>query len=543
MKKVIKYGEEARAELKKGVDAVADAVKITLGPKGRNVCFDRGFGGPTVTNDGVSIAREILMEDPVQNMGANLIKDSANKTNESAGDGTTTSVVLTHAIISEGMKKISSGVNVIGLKNGINMASKAVVEALKQISKPIKTNDEILQVATISAESKEIGKLIADTIASLGTDAVVTAEESPVVGITSDVSTGMQFDKGFVSPFMVTDPARMESVCRDVAILVTDMKLGDIQALVPALDSLLKSGKNELVIIADDVVGDVLTTLVLNKLKGGLTTLAIKAPGFGNRKREYLEDIAVLTGATLISSDIGINLNKVGLEHFGSADRVVSTKDKTTIIGGRGDKQKIADRIASAKKQLEGEESKHDQLKTTERIAKLSGGIGIIKVGAATEAETKYLKLKVEDAVAATKSAQEEGIVPGGGVALVRAAAMVKMPDGLSEDEQVGFTVLIRALQAPLKQIAMNCGVGDGSSIVERVMGFAVLSDKPRPNAGYDALLGVYVDDMVASGIVDPTKVARCAVENASSTAGTFLTTEVAVATVEEKQQPNMPAY
>lgn len=534
-KKVIKYGEDARRELKAGVDAVANAVRITLGPKGRNVAFDRGFGGPTVTNDGVSIAREVLMEDPIQNMGANLIKDSAQKTNDGAGDGTTTSVVITHAIISEGLKKISAGVNVMGLKSGIDKAAKAIVQSLKKISTPIKTNDEVLQVATISAESAEIGKIIVDTIAKLGADAVVTVEESPVVGITSEVSTGMQFDRGYVSPYMMTDPARMEAEYKDVHILVTDMKLGAIQEMVPMLDSLMKTGKRELVVIAEDIIGDALSTFIVNKLRGGLSVLAVKAPGFGNRKREYLEDIAVLTGATFVSSELGMSLEKVTLEHLGSADRVVSTKDRTTIVGGRGDKTKIADRIASARKELEGQESKHDQLKTTERIAKLSGGVGIIKVGAASEAEAKYLKLKLEDAVSATKSAQEEGIVPGGGVALLRAGKSIEIPSGLTEDERVGFDIVLKALEAPLKQIATNCGVGDGSSVVERVGGIVDL-----PNAGYDALRGVYVDDMLKEGIVDPTKVARLVIENAASSAGTFLTTEVAIAT--EEKQPNTPA-
>lgn len=535
-KKVIKYGEDARRELKVGVDAVANAVRITLGPKGRNVCFDRGFSpSPTISNDGVSIAREILMEDPIQNMGASLIKGATQKSNDSAGDGTTTSAVLTQAIISEGMKKLSSGVNVIGLKSGIDKTSKAIVEALKKISTPIKTNEEILQVATISAESAEIGKIIADTIDSLGTDAVVTVEESPVPGIRSELSKGMQLDRGFISPYMVSDASRMESVCTDVSILVTDMKLGVIQDLVPVLDGILSSGKKELVIIAEDVTGEALSTFIINRLRGGLCVLAIKAPGFGERKKEYLSDIAVLTGATLISADLGMNLAKVGLEHLGHADRIISTKDKTTIVGGGGDAIKIADRIALAKKELEGQESKHDQLKTTERIAKLGSGIAILKVGASSEAETKYLKLKVEDAVSATRSAQEEGIVPGGGVALLRAGRMAEIPGELTEDEKVGFSIVLKALEAPLKQIATNCGIGDGSSVVERVLGFVDL-----PNAGYDALKGMYVDDMLKEGIVDPTKVVRCALENAASSAGTFLTTEVAIATVEEKQS-NMP--
>ena len=524
MSKKILFGNEARNEIKVGIDAVANAVKITLGPKGRNVAMDKGYGGPTVTNDGVSIAREIILEDPIHNLGASLIKDVANKTNDSAGDGTTTSVILTHAIIEEGLKNVSSGINVVGIKNGIGMASKAIVESLKKLAKPIKSDEEITQVATISSESEEIGKMLSETISKLGADAVITVESSPVVGITSDVSQGMEFDKGFVSPYMVTDSARMEAECRDVKILVTDMKIGPIQEMIPILELIMKTGKKEFVIIADDVLGESLQTFVVNKIRGALSVLAIKAPGFGNRKKDYLEDIATITGATFISAETGTKLDKVTMEDLGSADRVVATKDKTTIVGGQGTKEAIANRIALARKEMELLESKHDKLKVEERIAKLSGGVAVIKVGGSTEVETGYLKLKIEDAVGATKAALGEGVVAGGGVALIRAIQMVKKPFELTADEEVGFNMVLRALEAPLKQIAVNCGRGDGSSTVEHVMAMVA------PNGGFDALKGVYVEDMFVAGIIDPVKVTRNCVENATSSAGTFLTTEVAIA-------------
>ena len=529
MSKIIIYGENARRELKIGVDGVANAVKVTLGPKGRNVVYDRGYGGPTLTNDGVSIAREVVMEDPVQNMGANIVKETAQKTNDAAGDGTTTSLILAQAIISEGMKKLEVGVNAVGIKNGIMKASKIAVDYLRTIAKPIKTDEETAQVAAISAESPEIGSTIAATIAKLGADAVITVEESPAIGVISEVSQGMEFDKGYISPYMVTNPDRLETECKNVKILVTDMTIGVVQEIVPLLEALMKEGARELVVIADDIVGEALHTFVVNKIRGSLVVLGIKAPGFGNRKREYLEDIATVTGATLISKETGITFDKVTLDHLGFADKVVSTKDKTTIVGGGGSAKAIKDRAASLRKELESIESKHDKLKVEERMAKLSGGVAIIKVGAATETETKYLRLKVEDAVSAVKAALEEGIVPGGGSALLLASRAILGADrgGLTEDEITGFIILAAAMESPLKQIAINAGLGDGSMTVARV----VQSQKDgKLKAGYDALNNVYVDDMISIGIVDPVKVTRSALENAASSGAILLTTEVTMA-------------
>lgn len=523
-KKILK-GDIARKEIKVGVDAVCDAVKITIGPKGRNVVFDRGFGGPTLSNDGVSIAREVVLQDLMQNIGCSIAKEVAQKTNDSAGDGTTTSLVLLQAIVTEGMKKLDVGVNAIGLKNGLDKASKIAIEYLKSIAKPIKTDAETRQVATISAESEEIGGMIADTISKLGVDSVVTIEESPTVGITSEVSQGMDFDKGFISHYMVTDKSRMEAEIKDAKILVTDLKIGDINSMVPLIDSVAAAGKRELVIIAEDVVGEALQTFIINTLRGVMTILCIKAPGFGLRKRDYLEDIATVTGATFIASDLNIKLEDLTVAHLGSADRVVSTKDKTVIVGGKGTKEAIEERIASARKEIEKTESKHDILKIEERIAKLSGGVAIIKIGAATETETKYLKLKVEDAVSAVKSALEEGIVAGGGSSLLRASkAVLEARNGgnYTSDELLGFDILSLALEAPLQCIAVNCGKGDGSMVVGKVK-------EMEGDGGYNALSDTYIPNLIESGIVDPLKVERSAIENAVSAGGTLLTLDVAM--------------
>lgn len=529
--KKILFGDEARKEIKIGIDSVANATKVTLGPSGGNVCFDRGFGGPTITNDGVTIAREIILEDPIQNMGGNIIKEVAQKTNDNAGDGTTTSIILTQAIISEGMKKLSVGVNAISIKNGLEKSSKIAIEYLKSIAKPISGLEETTQVASISAESEELGKMISDTIYKLGVDSVVTVEESPIIGVTSEISIGMEFDKGYISPYMITNPERMEAEYRDVPILVTDMKLGSIKDFLPILEKVMATGKKEIVVIAEDIVGDILSTFVINKMRGNLDVLAIKAPGFGNRKNDYLRDISVITGATLISTETGMSLDKVEITDLGKAARVVSNKDKTIIVGGEGTKQDIANRIAMAKKELENIESKHDRSKIEERIAKLSGGVAIIKVGAATETETKYLKLKIEDAINATKAALEEGIVAGGGVSLLKAAiAVLEAKNGVyTSDELIGFDILSIALMAPLKNIAINAGQGDGSIVVAKVKDMT-------GNGGYDALKNVYVEDMLISGIIDPVKVTRNCIENAVSAGGTLLTLECAIATVEDKK-------
>ncbi|MFA5695867.1 MAG: molecular chaperone GroEL [Bacilli bacterium] len=547
MSKIIKFGDEGRKELAVGVNTVGDISKITIGPKGRNVIFDRGFGGPTIANDSGSISREVVLKDPVQNMGANVTKEVAQKTNDNAGDGRTTSVIIMQSIFNEGMKvmnegkpwykfwsKGNSGVNAIGIKNGIEKASKIGVEYLKSIAKPIKTDEEITQVAIISSESEEIGKKISETIKQLGVDSVITVEESPTVGISSEVSQGMEFEKGYISPYMVTDVNRVEAVCKDVPILVTDMKLGAIDEVVPLLEEVMNSGKRELVIIAEDIVGEALNTFVVNKIRGSLTVLGIKAPGFGLRKRDYLEDIATVVGANFIASDLGMTLNKVKLTDLGSATRVVSTKDKTTIVGGKGTKEAIDARIALAKVELAGLESKHDQLKVEERIAKLSGGVAIIKVGAATEQDTKYQKLKIEDAVNSVKAALEEGIVSGGGVALIGASEAimrVASEEQYTADELIGFNILSKALEAPLHCIATNCGL-NGQEVVSRVK-------KMSSGGGFDALKNEYVENMIEAGIVNPMKVERSAIENASSAGGILLTTEVAMAE-EPKVRPDM---
>jgi len=531
MSKKIIFGDEAKKTLQTGVDAVANAVKSTIGPKGQNVAYDKGYGGPTISNDGVSIAREIVLEDSLENIGANIIKEIAQKTNDNAGDGTTTSVVLAQSIFTEGLKRISVGISSMGIKSGIEKASKVAVEYLKSIAKPIKGGDETTQVATISAESEEIGKIISDTISKLGSDAVITVETSPTVGITSEVSQGMEFDSGYISPYMITDPDRQEAECKDVSILVTDHKIGAVQELVPFLESFMGSGKKELVVIAEDIIGEALQTFIVNKLRGAITVVGIKAPGFGARKKDYLEDIAVLTGATFVSNEVGINLDQITSEHLGSADRVVSTKDKTTIIGGKGDKAKIKERIANARAEMEKNESKHDKLKVGERIAQLSDGVAIIKVGAATETETNYLKLKIEDAVNSVKSALEEGIVAGGGTALIRASIAVEeemMKGEYTYDEKTGFEILSKAMETPLKQIAINCGIGDGSMIISEVKNLIELNE----NSGYDALNDLLVDDMIQAGIADPVKVTRSALENASSAAGTLLTTGCVMAEI-----------
>lgn len=539
MSKIIKYNEEARKALKKGIDAVADAVKITLGPRGRNVVLDRGYGGPTITNDGVSIAKEITLKDKFENMGAEIIKEVATKTNDIAGDGTTTSVILTQAIVSEGMKHTSMGVNAMQLRAGIEAAAKDVLAALKEISKPIKTKEEIRQVATISAETPEIGQIIADTIEKVGKDGVVTVEESQSIGIDSDVVEGLQFDKGYVSAYMVTNPERMEAEYRDAPILLTDKKISTIKEILPLLEKLAASGKKEIVIIAEDVDGDALTTFVVNKLRGGFNVLAVKAPGFGDRKKELLADIAVTIGAKVVSEDTGLKLDAVELDVLGRATKVVATKDKTTIVGGKGKKADIDARIAIIRAQKENNDSKFDVEKLDERIAKLSGGVAVIRVGAATETEMKYLKLKIEDAVNATKAAIEEGIVAGGGSALVLAAKKIRgnlelNRNPLTSEAKIGYDIILKALEAPLKQIAINAGKDDGSVIVNKIM------ESPDVVAGYDALSDSMEKNMITKGIIDPVKVTRTALENASSAAAILLTTEVAIA--EEQKDDRMMA-
>jgi chaperonin GroEL len=533
MSKVILFNEEARKALKRGVDAVAEAVKITIGPRGRNVVLDKGYGAPTITNDGVSIAKEISLANKFENMGAEIIKEVANKTNEVAGDGTTTSVVLAQALVNEGLRHTTLGVNAMALRAGIELAAKDAVEALMKSAKPIKTNEEIKQVATISAESEEIGKIIADTIEKVGKDGVVTVEESQSFGVESEVVEGLEFDKGYVSAYMVTNPERMEAEYKDVPVLLTDKKISSIKDILPLLESVAQSGKRELVIVADDVDSEALATLVVNKLKGGFSVLAVKAPGFGDRKKEMLQDIAVTVGAQVISEDLGIKLESATVEMLGKAAKVVASKDSTIIVGGKGKKSAIDERVGQLRKQKEQTTSKYDKEKLEERIGKLSGGVAVIKVGAATETEMKYLKLKIEDAVAATKAAIAEGVIAGGGSALVRVIRRLKEGKKvLNAEQELGREIVMKALEAPLRQIVINTGKADGSVEIEKIM------QSKSENAGYNALSNEYSEDLIKDGIIDPVKVTRTALENAASAAGILLTTEVAIADEPEPKKP-----
>lgn len=534
MAKDVIFGEDVKKKLKKGVDTVADAVKVTLGPRGRNVILDKGYGGPTITNDGVSIAKEITLKDKFENMGAEIVKEVANKTNEIAGDGTTTATVLTQALVSEGLKQTTMGLNAMAVRSGMEHAAKDVVAALKSIATPISGGSEIKQVATISAESEDIGAKIAETIEKVGKDGVVTVEESQSFGIETQLTEGLEFDKGYVSPYLITNPERMEAEYKDAQILITDKKIGIVKEILPLLEKLAQSGKKELVIIADDIEGEALSTFIVNKLRGGFSVLAIKAPGYGDRKKDMLRDIAVTTGGELISEELGLKLEDVEPNQLGQAARVVSTKDTTTIVGGKGDKADIEARVAELRTQLEQTDSKFDFEKIEERIAKLAGGVAVIRVGAATETEMKYLKLKIEDAVNATKAAIEEGIVPGGGTSLAKASAIVEkdvLAKKLGREELVGYSIVLKALEVPLRQIADNAGKMDGAVVVDKVKAAG-------GNAGYDAAKGVMVDDMIKEGIIDPVKVERAAVENAVSAAGILLTSEAAVADAPEPEKP-----
>ena len=543
MAKQVIFDQEVRSALKRGVDIVAGAVKVTLGPKGRNVALSKSWGGPTITNDGVSIAKEITLADKFEDMGASIVKEVATKTNDKAGDGTTTAVVLTQAIIHEGLKRTALGANAMMVRRGIEAAAKDAVEELKKMAKPVKGKEDIRQVATISAESEELGKTIADTVEKVGKDGVVTVEESQSIGIESDFVDGMEFDKGYISAYLITNAERMESEMRDAPILITDKKISTIKEILPLLEKVAQSGKKDLVIIAEDVDGEALATFIINKLKGVFSILAIKAPGYGDRKKEMLADIAITVGGQVISEDLGLTLEKAELSMLGRANRVVSTKDSTVIVGGKGKKADITERVASLRKQLENTDSKFDKEKLEERIAKLSGGVAVIRVGAATETEMKYLKDKIEDAVNATKAAIAEGIVPGGGAALVKVAdklekkleKMAEKQNSMSDIEfQAGYGIVTKALNAPLKQIVYNTGREDASLIINEIKG---------GNAkGWDAMTEQVVD-MYEAGIIDPVKVTRSGVENAASAAAVLLTTEAAVADIpeEKKGTPGMP--
>lgn len=537
MSKQIIFGDEARQGIKKGIDRVADAVRITIGPKGRNVIIDKGYGSPTITNDGVTIAKEISLGNKLENMGAEIVKDVASKANDIAGDGTTTAVVLTQAIIHEGLKKTTLGVNAMGVRLGIEAAATEVIAALRSMAKPIKTQEEIRQVATISAESVEFGTIIADAIEKVGKDGVVTVEESQSFGVESELVEGMQFDKGYVSMYMVTDNERMEAEYNDPFILITDKKISSIKDILPLLEKLAQSGKKELVIIAEDVDGEALTTLVLNKLRGTFNTLAIKAPGFGDKRKEMLQDIATLTGGKVVSEDVGLKLDKAELDVLGRARKVVAGKDNTTIVGGKGKKDEIKERIAQIRTQIAVSDSSYDKEKLQERLGKLSGGVAVIKVGASTEAELKYKKFKIEDAVEATKAAVAEGIVPGGGVALVRAGQKVsgkniKSPStDIAAEFAVGTQILLKALEAPLRQIVLNAGKDDAAVIIDKIK-------SGKGHEGYDANADTVVPDMFAAGIIDPVKVTRTGLERAASAAAILLTTEVAISDEPKEEKP-----
>ena len=534
MAKQIKYSEIARKKLKAGVDKLANAVKVTLGPRGRNVVLDRGFGAPTITNDGVTIAKEIELPDKIENLGAEIVKEVASKTNDAAGDGTTTATVLAQAIITEGLKNVAAGANPLALKKGIEMATKKVVEYLKKISKPVSQKEEIAKVATISAEDEELGNLIAEVIDEIGKDGVVTVEESKKLGIDKEIVKGLQFDRGYVSPYMVTDTEHMKAELEDPYILITDRKISSLNDIVPILEKVVSSGKKELVIIADEIEGDALATLVVNKLRGVLNCLAVKAPGFGDRKKEMLQDIAVVTGGQFISEETGKKLENVELSDLGRARKVVATKDDTTIIEGKGKKEEIEARVQQIKNQIQETESEFDREKLEERLAKLSGGVAVIKVGAATEVEQKAKQHKAEDALAATKAAIEEGIVPGGGVALLRAQEALKDIEveeegDLGRDIRTGIEILKRALEAPIRQIAKNAGVDEGIIV-------AKVKENKELGYGFNALT-LKFEDLIKAGIIDPTKVVRSALENASSAAAIFLTTEAVVGELPEKKE------
>ncbi|MFH1188103.1 MAG: chaperonin GroEL [bacterium] len=531
MSKIIKFNEDARSALKRGVDQLANAVKVTLGPKGRNVVLDKGYGSPVITKDGVTVAKEVELEDKFENIGAELVKEVASKTNDVAGDGTTTATILAQSMINEGLKLVSSGVSPIDIKNGIDKKVEEVIKNLAKMSKPVSTKEDIAQVASISANDKEIGNIIAEAMEAVGKDGVITVEESQSFGVEKEVVEGMQFDKGYVSPYMITNAERMEAAMDDVPVLITDKKISSIQEILPLLEKLAQSGKKDLVVIAEDIEGEALATFVVNKLRGAFNVLAVKAPGFGDRRKAMLEDIAILTGAKVISEEVGLKLENVDVEMLGSARKVVATKENTTIVEGKGEQKAIDARVAQIRKEIEASDSDFDKEKLQERLAKLSGGVAVIKVGAATETEMKEKKHRIEDALAATKAAVEEGVVPGGGVALAVASNALSELIETSDKEnilngvQAGDQIVKNAVLEPIKQIAANAGE-DGSVVL-----FHVASEQKKTGnqkIGYNAALDKY-EDMMEAGIVDPTKVTRFALQNAASAASMFLTTECVI--------------
>ncbi len=530
MSKIIAYGEDARKSLQKGIDQLADTVKITLGPKGRNVVLDKKFGAPLITNDGVTIAKEIELDDPFENMGAQLVKEVATKTNDAAGDGTTTATLLAQALVREGMKNVTAGANPMVLKKGIQKAVETAVNAVISHSQKVNGSDDIARVATVSCGDEVIGKLIAEAMEKVSADGVITLEESKTAETYTEVVEGMQFDRGYISPYMVTDTDKMEAVLDDALLLITDKKISNIQEILPLLEQIVQSGK-KLLIIAEDIEGEALTTLLLNKLRGTFTCVAVKAPGFGDRRKEMLRDIAILTGGEVISSDLGLELKDTTMAQLGRASQVKVQKENTIIVGGAGSKEAIAERVTQIRSQIANSTSEFDTEKLQERLAKLAGGVAVIKVGAATEIEMKEKKLRIEDALSATKAAVEEGIVAGGGTALINAIPEVqKLVDSLDGDERTGAKIVLKALEEPVRQIAINAGV-DGSVIVNTLL------TSGKIGYGYDAYNEAYVD-MIPAGIVDPTKVTRSALQNAASVAAMVLTTESLVADQKEDNEP-----
>ena len=531
MAKQLIYGEDARKALQRGIDQLADTVKVTIGPKGRNVVLDKKYGGPLITNDGVTIAKEIELEDAFENMGAQLVKEVATKTNDVAGDGTTTATVLAQAFVREGLKNVAAGANPMVMRRGISKAVKAAVEAIAKNSKTVNGTGDIARVGAISSGSDEIGTLIAEAMEKVSTDGVITVEESKTAETYSEVVEGMQFDRGYVTPYMCTDTEKMEANLDDALVLITDKKLSNIQELLPVLEQVVKSGK-KLLIIAEDIEGEALSTLIVNRLRGTFTCVAVKAPGFGDRRKDMLRDIAILTGGTVISEEVGIELKDATMDMLGSARQIKVTKENTTIVDGAGDKQAIANRVAEIRGAIERTTSDFDREKLQERLAKLAGGVAVIKVGAATETEMKEQKLRIEDALNATRAAVEEGIVAGGGVAYVNAIAAVEaLAAEATGDEKTGMQIVARGLEAPMKQIAANAGI-EGAVVLDKV------KNSDKVGYGFDAATETY-GDMIANGIVDPTKVNRSALQNAASVASMVLTTESLIA---DKKEPVAPA-
>jgi len=541
--KQLAFSEDARRRLKAGVDVLASAVATTLGPKGRNVALDRKFGSPTITHDGVTVAKEIELEDPFENMGAQLLKEAATKTNDIAGDGTTTSTVLAHAIVSDGLKNLAAGANPMLLKRGIEAAAKAISDSIKEQAIEVTTKEEIASVAAISAQDQEIGELIAEVMDKVGKDGVITVEESKGLEFEKEYVEGMQFDRGYISAYFVTDPEHMQAVIEEPYILIHDKKISAAADIVPILEKLVQIGKRELVVIAEDVDGEALATLVLNKLRGMLNVVGVKAPGFGDRRKAMLQDLAILTGGTVVTEELGRKLESVTLNDLGRASKVTATKDDTTVVEGRGDAARIKGRIEEIKVEIDKSTSDYDKEKLQERLAKLSGGVAVIRVGAATETELKEKKHRVEDALSATRAAVEEGIVPGGGVALINAMEAVKGLKMEFDDENIGINSVRRALEVPMRKLSENAGQ-DGAVIVEEVR--REQKSKKNKNIGYDVMKGEFVD-MVKAGIIDPAKVTKGALENAASIAAMILTTEALVTDVPEKERapaaPPMPDY